>query len=214
MRQSFKKISQGLFLPLITGFLLASLALGIGWQLIEPNGAAWERAWILGFHHVPRMVHNVLAFVTVVGYPIEIITCLVVVTLWWSLRGAGWKTALLFGDTIFLTIIDYGAKPFFRRPRPELFPHAYLPSFSYPSGHALFLSGFYGAIAYLIATSVNRTTARVIWMAWLFFALLIGFSRISLGVHWPTDIFAGYLAGGIMLAATVVARRRAFPQSH
>lgn len=93
------------------------------------------------------------------------------------------------------------------RPTPYFglaFPHSY----SYPSGHALFSFTFFSIAASIAAARVHRRSIRVlIWIAAILLILSIGFSRIYLGVHYPTDVLAGYLTGFIWVTAISLAGR-------
>jgi undecaprenyl-diphosphatase len=82
------------------------------------------------------------------------------------------------------------------RPRPALAPLIKETDFSFPSGHAMDSLIVYGAIAYLLLQLMPefRYRALVIPMASLIITA-IGFSRVYLGVHYPSDVLAGYLFG-------------------
>jgi undecaprenyl-diphosphatase len=92
-------------------------------------------------------------------------------------------------------ILDPVLKNFFQRARPEVFFDYPLPtSYSFPSGHAFASLCFYGILAWLITTRLKNPLAKT--AVWIFAALLIfsiGLSRIYLGVHYPSDVVAGYL---------------------
>ncbi|HJT90229.1 MAG TPA: phosphatase PAP2 family protein, partial [Bryobacteraceae bacterium] len=91
----------------------------------------------------------------------------------------------------------------FRRPRPEAFFGYPEPgSYSFPSGHSVASCCFYGVLA-AILTARMRSGARKagVWTAAGFLVAAIGFSRIYLGVHYPTDVIAGYAAGVVWVAA-------------
>lgn len=97
-----------------------------------------------------------------------------------------------------------------RRPRPELsrVPHVSAHGLSYPSGHATIAAAGLGAIALVVAARVRGRrrragSAAVVTVA-AAGAALVGFSRVYLGVHWPTDVLAGWLVAAAWL--TVVAR--------
>jgi len=96
----------------------------------------------------------------------------------------------------------------FHRHRPTPFfvsvPHTY----SFPSGHSLFSFCFYGVLAGLLTRRLKSTVARV--LIWICAALLIsaiGLSRIYLGVHYPSDVIAGYLAASLWVSTLVALDR-------
>jgi undecaprenyl-diphosphatase len=109
---------------------------------------------------------------------------------------------LLFLGTVTAASLSlYFLKLFFHHPRPMLFPPlVHETSFSFPSGHATLSVLFFGLLAYLAASSTKKTVARsVIFFLWIFIILGIGISRIYLGAHSPTDVFAGWLLGMFFL---------------
>jgi membrane-associated phospholipid phosphatase len=78
--------------------------------------------------------------------------------------------------------------PFFEIPAPR--------SYSFPSGHALAAFCFYGGLATIMADRIRSSKGRlIIWTLAVLFIALIGFSRVYLGVHYPSDVIAGYAAG-------------------
>lgn len=85
----------------------------------------------------------------------------------------------------------------FSRPRPDLFPHGdYVVSASFPSGHAMISALVYLTLGALLARIVPRRRLKLYVMSIaLTLTLLIGMSRVYLGVHWPTDVLAGWAAG-------------------
>lgn len=99
------------------------------------------------------------------------------------------------------------------RPGVEYVPHK-LPEiahpfqrWSYPAGHAMTSIVCYGVLVYLLVRFVRfaphvRRVALGLLVLWLG---LIGFSRVYLGVHWPTDVLAGHLAGGFWLCVCIAA---------
>jgi undecaprenyl-diphosphatase len=104
---------------------------------------------------------------------------------------------LLFSGTMFGSAVSTSLlKILAHRARPSFSPLIPENAFSFPSGHATLSVAFFGLIAYLSASNVRTRTMRVnIFFVWLFAVFIIGLSRLYLGVHYPTDILAGYLAG-------------------
>jgi undecaprenyl-diphosphatase len=119
-------------------------------------------------------------------------------------------------------------KAFYDRPRPGLFGDEvralgmtfdYPESASFPSGHAITAIAVFGTLAYLVARlEPTRAQRRLTLAAALLLIVLIGFSRVYFGVHYPSDVVAGFFAGvvwatccafALEVAAYVARRRRA-----
>ncbi len=99
------------------------------------------------------------------------------------------------------TLLNVLLKNIFLRPRPD-FPNAfYLESgYSFPSGHAMLSILLYGMTAYLIASQTPSWKIQIrLWITAVTVSLLIGFSRIFLGVHYLTDVLGGWAAGIVWL---------------
>lgn len=106
-----------------------------------------------------------------------------------------WRDVALFIITMVGGIaLNITLKLSFGRARPDTFFETPQPSsYSFPSGHALLSLCFYGALAVIITHRLRSRTARLlIWTAAALLVVLIGFSRIYLGVHYPTDVLASY----------------------
>ncbi len=123
-------------------------------------------------------------------------------------RPAAWL-AIAMGGAFAL---DFTLKQAFHRARPVPFfglgPHSY----SFPSGHALGSFCFYGVVAGLLTARIRNRPVRVlIWTACAALVIAIGFSRIYLGVHYATDVIAGYIAAAIWISTLLVADRMYHP---
>lgn len=93
--------------------------------------------------------------------------------------------------------LNLAFKMFFGRVRPEPFFDFPLPaSYGFPSGHAFGSLCFFGILAWLTtARTQNKIAKAAIWSAAVIIIFLIGLSRVYLGVHYPSDVLAGYAAG-------------------
>jgi undecaprenyl-diphosphatase len=119
-------------------------------------------------------------------------------------RGLGWLALTMLGASVLSVALKYG----FHRARPVPFFGPLPHSFSFPSGHALFSFCFYGVMAGLINARVRSHWLRiVVWCLAGLMAAGIGLSRIYLGVHYPSDVVAGYLAGTIWVSTMITVDR-------
>lgn len=116
---------------------------------------------------------------------------------------AVWNAGLI-GNSLLIS----GLKKFFERQRPT-FEHPYLvePYFSFPSGHAMTSIFLYGLFAYVCSREFFRyRPGHRHLMIWLitFLGVLIGTSRLVLGVHFPSDVLAGWSVASAWLALVIL----------
>src|SRR5689334_10010650 len=104
-------------------------------------------------------------------------------------------TITIIGGAALETIL----KHLFHRVRPSPFFDTPLPSsYSFPSGHAMLSCCFFGSLAALLAAREPKRSARIaIWTAGALLAAVIGFSRVYLGVHYASDVIAGYASAAV-----------------
>jgi membrane-associated phospholipid phosphatase len=122
-----------------------------------------------------------------------------------------WRRWLLFGTWVIATggsvVLILLLKALFARPRPYFEQPLLLETYySFPSGHAMEAVVLYGMLAYfaMLALRTWRARAAVVFGTSLLI-LLIGFSRIYLGVHYFSDVVAGFAAGGVWLSTCITA---------
>lgn len=97
-------------------------------------------------------------------------------------------------NLIIVTILNQGMKFILQRPRPTEYRIIEETGYSFPSGHSMVSMAFYGLLIYLIYKHIENK-----YLKWLLISILsllivlIGFSRIYLGVHYVSDVIAGFL---------------------
>lgn len=102
-------------------------------------------------------------------------------------------------------LFNYLLKQIFQRTRPLDFFLVEQGGLSFPSGHSMVVMSMYLAIAYLITREERdpRKRKKVYTIAGLLI-LLMGFSRLYLGVHWPTDVIGGFIMGYILYSISKI----------
>src|SRR5262249_39048496 len=162
----------------------------------------------------PELDH-VMLFVTFLGNGQTIIV-LAAVALLIALLARRYERAVLIllslaASSLFFSVI----KLLVGRPRPPLEAARIVQGgFSFPSGHATVSATFYGTIAYILIRHVKSEVVKVlIGLVADLLVVALGLWRVSLGVHYPSDVVAGWIAGAFWLVLVAVAQHVWSPQS-
>jgi undecaprenyl-diphosphatase len=94
-------------------------------------------------------------------------------------------------------LISSGLKQVFDRPRPDLVPHrSHVYTSSFPSGHSAMAAAAYLTLGLVASQFVSRRRLKVLFIGVaMFVTAAVGVSRVYLGVHWPSDVLAGWSVG-------------------
>ncbi|MGG1573129.1 phosphatase PAP2 family protein [Fictibacillus sp. NRS-1165] len=197
---------------LLIGFILAATAIyifaSLSEELIEKEPFTFDPVII----HAVRSfsspgLDRVMLFFTEIGSTLALGILVVAGMLW-----LGFKRQNLWGMVFFLLTVGGGGilnlllKNAFQRKRPNADPLVEALGFSFPSGHAMGSMVYYGFLGYLVVRSKRKSLRKAFWTLLFAVAIIgIGISRIYLGVHYPSDIIAGYSAGMVWLLLCIAA---------
>ncbi len=175
-----------------------------------------DAAWEVGVTHwvqstSPDALHQIARFMTVIGRsPIStIIPVVAIAAMWvWGQR----HLSIFLAAAALARILSVALKELVDRPRPSasVVDVTYqLGGHSFPSGHALGATLFYGFLIYCAELSISyKPVRRLVQGSLAIVIVLMGYSRVELGAHWPTDVLGGYAIGLLVLSAMVWLHRR------
>ena len=187
---------------LIIGSLTLLIVILLFEQVLQGKSFAFDKSLLIEIYTFsnPQLDLLMLA-ITYLGNPSSIVTLFLLsfLLLWWKNDYLEAKIFMLASLGAFF--LNVGLKLFFTKNRPQLWEQLIIEkSFSFPSGHAIGSIVLYGFLGYLLANRYPKL-AVLIYSLTSILIIAIGFSRLYLGVHWPTDIIAGYAIGFLWLMA-------------
>lgn len=208
--------------PVLLGalFLVGVLAagfLGIAEEMTEGETHAADLAVLLAFRAPddpadplgPPWVEEMARDVTALG-GISVMTLAVGAAAGFLLlRGRRRAAALLVVGVAGGLVLGLLLKAGFDRPRPDLVPHgSVVYTSSFPSGHSMMAAVAWLSLGALVAQALPGVVLRSYVLALaITITVLVGVSRVYLGVHWPSDVLAGWVAGAAWALATWAAGR-------
>jgi membrane-associated phospholipid phosphatase len=154
---------------------------------------------------------ELMSLISWAGYTPQsiLLTTLIVAVLF--VFGLQWEALMGMATALFDEAVNTLVKIIVHRPRPSVnLVHvvATINSYSFPSGHVMFYTGFFGFIWFLIFTLLRKSWLRTLLLSiFSVLILLIGVSRIYLGEHWTSDVVGAYLLGSLVLVVSIQAYR-------
>lgn len=191
----------GLFLTMGLALIAAALVLFVAVAALVAEGATdrFDRAILLWLDRqsTPRMDGLALEVTALGSGTLAVLIALVASAFFWQTRHR-YSAALLWVGLGGGLILNALLKSIFDRPRPDLFawrvPYAGLSS--YPSGHAMTAMILYATLAYTFLRLQPTPALRRLTVAvFVLIIACVGVSRVYLGVHYPSDVIGGFLAG-------------------
>lgn len=190
---------------LVAFVLLSVVVLGFGVQ-------GWDRAALRAVArlHGPSLTRAIKAVTACGSLDVVAPLTLVAAIAAWLLHRLR-AAALVILAVAGAELLQLGLKPLFGRPRPAVFPRLeHIGTAAYPSGHAIVSAALAFALVAICWKRPWRTAAACLAAL---YALAVGFSRVYLGVHYPSDVLAGWLlaaawVAGLSAALPLGPRRR------
>jgi undecaprenyl-diphosphatase len=201
-----KRLFEFISLSLLLG-LVAAIATIVffGWladEVLEGQTQQFDEATRAAVHQLASpAVTTVMRGISFLGSGLFLTIATAIVIIWFASRKWGREAKLMAATMIGASTLNVTLKLAFKRTRPTPFFDLLPPnSYSFPSGHALTSACFYGAFAAILTARIKSRRARIlVWIACTIVFLLIGLSRIYLGVHHTTDVIAGFAAALIWI---------------
>jgi undecaprenyl-diphosphatase len=195
------------------GLLLAVAAIAAGVLMfaeiadqVEDGGTRrLDRAVLLSMRHPdltprgPLFVQESARDITALGSVTVLGMLTIGVCMFLALSGQKNMAIFVAASCVSGLLLSTLLKHIFNRPRPDLVPYAvYVATTSFPSGHSMLSAVTYLCLGALLARSQQRRLLKAWFMlSAILITLLVGVSRVYLGVHWPSDVVAGWTAGAV-----------------
>ena len=160
--------------------------------------------------HSSTELTTIMRFLSLIGSPLVVTMTAIAACIALWLVGHPRRAILIAVTAAGGSLLMWVTKLAFHRHRPEPFFDVHLPdSYSFPSGHAMLSFCLCLTAAALFSVRQRSRLARVaIWAFWVGLSGAIGYSRIYLGVHYPSDVLAGYLGALVWSLAVGSAYQR------
>jgi len=201
-----KRLLQLISLSLLLGLATAIATLVFfGWlaeEVLEGETRHFDDVTRAAVHAIASpALTSAMRGISFLGSTLFLTAATILVVAWFALRKWGREAKLFTLTMIGASVLNTTLKLAFQRPRPVPFFNLTAPeTYSFPSGHALASCCFFAGLAAILSGRITSRRARtIVWLAAATMFLLIGLSRIYLGVHYTTDVIAGFAAALIWI---------------
>lgn len=199
---------------IVTGVWLFAL---LADEVVEGGTEAFDQKLLLAFRHSdthallgPPAVQEAARDITALGSVAVLTLVTVFAAGFLALDGKRHMALFLLAAILGGVTVGTILKDRFHRSRPELVPYSdYVSGASFPSGHSMMSAVTYLTLGALLARSQERRRLKAyLLLIAIFLTFAVGVTRVYLGVHWPTDVLAGWTAGAVWaLLCWLTARR-------
>lgn len=156
------------------------------------------------FSSLPWLTQAARDITSLGGYTIVTLFGLIVIIFLGLKRNIGTLICMLFAIAGG-AVLNFLLKQLFSRGRPMIDHLVDVNSYSFPSGHAMLSTVIYLTSGVLLASSENKMSMKIYYLSiGILLFLLVGITRLYLGVHYPTDILAGWIAGTVWVFVCIL----------
>ena len=198
----FEFLSLSLLLGLATAI---GMLIFFGWladEALEGETRHFDETTRAAVHQLASpLLTTIMRGFSFVGSTISLTVGTIIAVVLFATRKLGREAKLFAITMIGAALLNVTLKLAFKRERPIPFFNLSPPeTYSFPSGHSLTSACFFGALAAILTARIKSKRLRaIIWIVATSMFLLIGLSRIYLGMHYTTDVIAGFAAALIWI---------------
>ena len=158
--------------------------------------------WVKGLDS-PGWFDEIMRDCTAFGGTFVLALTTMAVAVYFSVKRLWYALAFLLTSVLGAFILSLSLKHFFSRARPDIIEHgSYTFTASFPSGHAMLSAAVYLTLGVLLARLERSHWLKTYFiLLGIFISFMTGVSRVWLGVHWPTDVLAGWAGGTVWAIA-------------
>ncbi|MEI8200448.1 MAG: phosphatase PAP2 family protein [Eubacteriales bacterium] len=192
---------------LSVGIMLAAFAV-LTFLVITVPSFAIDLSIAIGLQSINNPVFSgLMTLISWAGFsPQSFIASAVIIVILFVL-GYRWESVAALVISVIVPLLNFLIKTLVHRTRPGVdLIHVVrvLNDYSFPSGHVMFYTGFFGFVCFLTYTLLKPSWIRTLLLiVFVSHILLVGISRIYLGQHWASDVLGAYLLGGLCLIAGI-----------
>jgi membrane-associated phospholipid phosphatase len=164
----------------------------------------------------PPWFDFLMTFISAIGMPPQIVILIMCLAGFLAVSGLRWEAFVGVFAASISSVLNTVLKIAVNRDRPSMDlvnVFSELKDYSFPSGHVMLYTTFFGYLLFLTYTLISRSHRRTaLLILFIMLILLVGPSRIYQGQHWSSDVFGAYMLGSVLLGLVIYLYRWGKPK--